>query len=50
MEVEQLTGQELPELILFEVSTVRQLAKRLARTAGARRDLCRPLRMTVGLP
>jgi acyl carrier protein len=35
MEVERITGQELPESILWEASTVRQLAKRLARTAGA---------------
>jgi acyl carrier protein len=34
MEVERLTGQELPESILLEASTVRQLAKRLSRTAG----------------
>lgn len=36
MEVERLTGQELPESILLEASTVRQLAKRLSRAAGRR--------------
>ncbi len=35
MEIERLTGQELPESILLEASTARQLAKRLAHTAGA---------------
>jgi oxalate---CoA ligase len=35
MEVERITGQELSGSILWEASTVRQLAKRLARTAGA---------------
>src|SRR5262245_35986752 len=35
MEIERLTGQELPESILLEASTVRALAKRLAGTAGA---------------
>jgi oxalate---CoA ligase len=34
MEIERLAGQELPESILLEASTVRALAKRLARTAG----------------
>jgi acyl carrier protein len=36
MEIERLTGQELPESILLEASTVRALAKRLAHTAPAR--------------
>jgi hypothetical protein len=35
MEMERITGQELSGSILWEASTVRQLAKRLARTAGA---------------
>jgi len=36
MEIERLTGQELPESTLLEASTVRQLAKRLARTSSGR--------------
>jgi acyl-CoA synthetase (AMP-forming)/AMP-acid ligase II/acyl carrier protein len=36
VEIERLTGQELPESILLEASTVRALAKRLAHTAPAR--------------
>jgi oxalate---CoA ligase len=36
MEIERLTGQELPESTLLEASTVRQLAKRLARTSSDR--------------
>jgi oxalate---CoA ligase len=36
MEIERLTGVELPESILLEASTVRQLAKRLSQVAPAR--------------
>jgi oxalate---CoA ligase len=36
MEIERLTGQELPESILLEASTVRALAKRLVHIGGAR--------------
>lgn len=34
LELQRLTGQELPESILFEASTVRALAKRLSNPAG----------------
>ena len=37
LELQRLTGHELPESILFEVSTVRSLAKRLSRPAAPRR-------------
>jgi acyl-CoA synthetase (AMP-forming)/AMP-acid ligase II len=39
VEIERLTGQELPESILLEASTIRALAKRLAGTAGAQRPV-----------
>jgi acyl-CoA synthetase (AMP-forming)/AMP-acid ligase II/thioesterase domain-containing protein len=45
MEIERLTGQELPESILLEASTVRALAKRLARTAPAQQ---RPVQAAAG--
>jgi oxalate---CoA ligase len=34
LEIQRLTGEALPESILFEASTVRELAKRLARPTG----------------
>ncbi len=34
LEIQRLTGQELPELILFEASTVREVEKRLSRPTG----------------
>jgi acyl carrier protein len=34
LELQRLTGQELPESILFEASTIRALADRLARQVG----------------
>jgi oxalate---CoA ligase len=45
MEIERLTGQELPESILLEASTVRALAKRLAHTAPAQQ---RPVQAAAG--
>ena len=36
LELQRLTGQELPESILFEASTVRALADRLSRQVGFR--------------
>jgi acyl carrier protein len=35
-ELQQLTGRQLPDSILFEASTVRTLARRLSSPAGAR--------------
>lgn len=34
LELQRLTGQELPESILFEASTIRALADRLSRQVG----------------
>lgn len=34
LELQRLIGQELPEALLFEASTVRALARRLPRMAG----------------
>jgi acyl carrier protein len=36
LELQRLTGQVLPESLVFEASTVRALAKRLSRPAGVR--------------
>jgi hypothetical protein len=36
LEIQQLTGQTLSESLLFEAATVRELAKRLSRSAGTR--------------
>jgi acyl carrier protein len=36
LELQRLTGQKLPESILFEASTVRALAKRLSSAVGVR--------------
>ncbi len=45
MEIERLTGQQLPESILLEASTARQLAKRLSSMARAQP---RPVQAAVG--
>jgi oxalate---CoA ligase len=36
LELQQLTGEDLPESLLFESSTIRTLAKRLARPRSVR--------------
>ena len=36
LELQRLTGQDLPESLLFESSTIRMLAKRLARARDVR--------------
>ena len=36
LEIQRLTGQDLPESLLFESSTIRMLAKRLARPLAVR--------------
>jgi acyl carrier protein len=36
LELQRLTGHDLPESLLFESSTIRMLAKRLARPRGVR--------------